>query len=431
MPVQERRDNGEDDSTRLQRLMRFRATHAAATLVIAAILTATLVPGNMPDYGFRTCVLCGERGLSDAILNVILFLPLGATLVAHGWRGYRAVLVGFALSLAIELAQLGIPGRGAALGDVLNNTLGAGIGALILHHRETWRRPGRRVATVLAISHSAFAVLVFGLTGLLLRPSLPQSVYYGQWTPDLGDLSRYRGRVMSASLGLLPIPSRRLADSDSVRSLLLAGAELRVEAVAGPPVESLASLVSIYDQAHREIVLLGPDRGDLVVRFRTLARALRLDQPDLRLAGAMKDLEVGDPLLVSLSGEPGDYCVSLNHTTRCGVGFTLGSGWGILLYPDSAPGWLRLLLRFGWMAGLSFVGVFWPRGRLGTGIQIGVLALGLVLLPAATGLVSTPPLEFAGAGAGALLALALRPPLRAANRRQRLGGAPSVPGDRV
>src|SRR5262245_55845958 len=79
------------------------------------------------------CIVgCGDLGLLDIILNVLLFLPLGIGLRLV-LRTRAAVAIGFVCSVAIELTQLYlIAGRDASLRDVITNTLGTGIGASLV-----------------------------------------------------------------------------------------------------------------------------------------------------------------------------------------------------------------------------------------------------------------------------------------------------------
>ncbi len=70
--------------------------------------------------------------------NVAVFFPIGFSLAGALGPGSRVRQVGGAiglcvgLSLAIELAQLGIPGRATDVDDLLFNTLGAALGAACL-----------------------------------------------------------------------------------------------------------------------------------------------------------------------------------------------------------------------------------------------------------------------------------------------------------
>lgn len=80
---------------------------------------------NYPDEGSWL--------LRDIVLNVLGFMPLGFLI---SWKkGLRAVgialVVGFALSLSIELAQAFIPGRASSMNDLMSNSVGALLGALL------------------------------------------------------------------------------------------------------------------------------------------------------------------------------------------------------------------------------------------------------------------------------------------------------------
>jgi VanZ family protein len=75
--------------------------------------------------------------LRDAILNVLLYIPLGAAAflalarkwgVAIGIAG--ALLIGFALSMSVEIAQQFDRQRVSSLLDVMTNTAGSSIGAI-------------------------------------------------------------------------------------------------------------------------------------------------------------------------------------------------------------------------------------------------------------------------------------------------------------
>jgi VanZ family protein len=74
----------------------------------------------------------------DALTNVAGFVPLGVVVFAYfAWARtrWKAVLTTIAccglLSLAIEISQYFIPQRGSGITDVITNTLGASLGALL------------------------------------------------------------------------------------------------------------------------------------------------------------------------------------------------------------------------------------------------------------------------------------------------------------
>ncbi len=58
-----------------------RAARPVLLLAILAILGTTMYPTGWEGAGGLTaCVICGGRGLADALLNLMLFLPLGSAL---------------------------------------------------------------------------------------------------------------------------------------------------------------------------------------------------------------------------------------------------------------------------------------------------------------------------------------------------------------
>ena len=78
--------------------------------------------------------------LQDAVINFIGFMPLGFIMIAtliqfHRSFGKRVVLITVALcflvSLAIEIIQAWIPSRSSQMSDLMLNTCGAWVGAMI------------------------------------------------------------------------------------------------------------------------------------------------------------------------------------------------------------------------------------------------------------------------------------------------------------
>lgn len=77
------------------------------------------------------------------LLNVLLFVPLGAGLVLlTGWRWWQVTLAAALASTLVELIQLVLP-READPRDVVTNTLGAAIGALAVGAVVALRARGR------------------------------------------------------------------------------------------------------------------------------------------------------------------------------------------------------------------------------------------------------------------------------------------------
>jgi len=355
---------------------------------VLVILVATLRPtGWSPVARWQTCVICGEYGGTDLLRNVLLFLPLGFLLHRRTRFGVAGpLLVAAALSGAIESLQWLIPGRTTSLTDLAANTAGAAIGLALARTSGIWGHPGDRTAARLSLAWALFLLSGWGLSGWLLQPSLPSSTYYGQWTADLGHLEHYGGRVQAASVGNIPLPSRRLPDSRRVRGLLSRGVPLEITFTVGPPVDGLAPIFSIFDEREREIALVGADSDDLVLRIRTRAAAARLTRPDLRLRDALRGVMVGEMARVSVWRRNRIFCLSLAGQRKCGGFATPGRGWSFLWYPTrTLPRWLEhfldgsLLLAFGIPLGM------WWRRRPEAALGVAVILLAPVALGRAVG----------------------------------------------
>ena len=367
------------------------------------ILRVTLVPASGPDTGaFQWCLLCGSFGLSDAIANIALFVPLGIALRCSGVSGRRTIALALLLSTAIEIAQLWIPGRESTLGDIVTNTTGAALGVGLW----AWY-PVRRRFRLSGIVAAAAALAVIAGTGLLLRPSFPPTVYYGQWTADLGMYDWYRGKVLSADIGGSPLPSWRLQDSRMVRQRLMAGEPLRVRAVAGPRTDRLGPLFSIFDEQRREILLVGVDRDDLVFTVSTSAVDLRLRQPELRWSHALVAVAPGDTLVISAWRTRKGYCLQLNGRSRCGLAYATDQLWRLIASLPHRFAGDETVVGYVFMALLGLpAGLLAPRRAAG-GLAAAALLLGAVLLPPSVGLATIPSLDIAalalGIAAGALV----------------------------
>jgi hypothetical protein len=390
----------------------------------AVILAATLSPiaGEEPQR-WLACVVCGDRGIADVLINILLFVPLGAALARAGVPRVRCVLGGALLSAGVEFAQVFIPGRDPSLGDMLSNTVGAALGVALVATAPYWLRPAPARATRLSGAAALAAAALCYLTGWLLAPTLPQSHYFAMWTPNLGHLEWYRGRVQDAMIGDVRIPVGPIPKSTAVREVLLSpeGFSLQVRAIAGPRTAALGVLVAVYDEQQREIVLLGPDRDDLVFRIRTRATTWRLDQPDIRLANAMRSIAPGDTLDVKVYGRRGRYSMIVNSSAGVERGFTVGSGWAILMYPEGLPAWLKLLLNLAWVGAMWVPAGLWARTRRDGWIGVAAVSAGLLGAPALTPLCATPLLQWAAAAVGGLAGATARVVLERCEARRVTG----------
>lgn len=220
------------------------------------------------------------------MLNVLLFVPLGVGLALSGIAGKRAVLTACILSAIIETTQLFfIPGRDATLGDVLTNTLGGSLGFAIARTAGIWLRPKPRIAIVLGLCWCAVWITIQTVSSIAFTPSLPESGYFGQIAPRLGNFEVFSGRVLATRIDDVALTDTRLNDAASIRRRLLRGATVGATVLPDGPTNDIAPIVRVADDEQREIVLLAQDDQSLLFGLRTRAAILRLRSPLFAVAG--------------------------------------------------------------------------------------------------------------------------------------------------
>jgi VanZ family protein len=144
------------------------ALRMLALLCVALVVHGSLYPWQFaapPSFGVALAAMLADRhwwtGYGDVIGNVVLFMPLAAIgwLALHEARWTRrqaAAVVLFAgtlLAFALQVLQIAVPARHAALSDVLWNAVGLGSGLGVAASIEPlrrlgarWHPPGRRAA---------------------------------------------------------------------------------------------------------------------------------------------------------------------------------------------------------------------------------------------------------------------------------------------
>jgi hypothetical protein len=251
---------------------------------------------------------------------------------------------------------------------------------------EAHATPGRRPLDRRALGAASVATL----TGVLLSPSFSKDVYYGGWTPRFGHLEWYGGRVLQASVDGLDIPDGVLGNSPQVRHQLSVDSAIHVLARAGPRPQGLAPLFTVHDQHRREILLLGVDGDDVVFRYRTRAVAWGLIGPEIRAWNAVRGIAWRKPIAVIVHPEGNGRCVEVNATEHCGLGYTIGTGWALVLGNQPVPLRLRPVLNVIWLVGLFFPIGLWARFGWAFATAMALSLASLLLLPGPTGLLPTP-----------------------------------------
>ena len=393
---------------------------AVASAVLVALVTLTPTVATTPSESRPQlfCILCGELGTVDFILNLALFIPLGAGLRLAGLRPRRALIAIFASTFLVELLQLQIvPGRDASLGDLLANTLGGIIGVTAA---DRWRRllqPRPRQARMLAIVAAGLCLAMLALTAWGLDRSLPEGRYWGQWRRLPGGSLRFGGVVLGAELNGRPLPAT-LLQWDDPAILAIHGDSLTISAtiLPGPPTRRVASIASVgADPSHR-LIVLAQRREDFVFRIRLRASELLLRSPSFGIPGVLSDSDNGVAQPVRLQGSYFPERVSLRaDQAAVNVPLTVGMGWSFLVPVELAIGRWASAVSALWLAMLFLPLAYWAtKGWRVTGWTVPMLVavVGLALFPLSKTVAATSPLEWLGVvvgiAAGVLLARSSR-----------------------
>jgi hypothetical protein len=387
--------------------MRRSASAVFLAAALAAVLYATLSPASPIDLPMAAR-LRWHPVPGDLLRNLVLFVPLGAAWVARGAATRTAVAGALALAVLLEIVQLAIPGRYASPWDALGNTAGAWVGARLARDAWRWRRPSPSDRVRLALAAGALAAGWIALGGWIASPSPPAGDYFAHWTPSLPHLAPIDATLRGAWLDGTSLPHGRLADADRLRRVLAGDLSLRLEAVAGRPTRGLAALLWLTNEDGREVLLVGVERSDLVLRWPGRGAPLGLAAAPLRLPDFFERLRLGAPFELLLTRRGAESCVALGGDRICGLGHTVGDGWRLLASE------LRLAPRVREGLAAAWIGALWL--PIGYGFALAAAPLAAVAAAAAAtlvtprfaGLLPTPWWQLTAAALGFALGLVLQ-----------------------
>ena len=93
-----------------------------------------------------------------------------------------------------------------------------------------------------------------------------------------------------------------------------------------------------------EILLVGQDGDDLVVRVRRLAAALRMREPVFRFADALGRIPRGEPLDLEIVATRYRACATVNGVVRCVGRPAMGSTWTLAIEEPASSSFVHRLL---------------------------------------------------------------------------------------
>lgn len=414
------------------------AVGTAAVLAVVALLTLSPIPRQAGPSALTPwwCLVCGDLGMVDVILNLLLFIPLGVTLHWLGLRPRRAALTAFLVSLAIELLQATIVvGRDSSVSDLATNTLGGWAGACLGLSLPLLWRPDRGMAGRLTIAGGAAWLGLLAFTAWVIQPLPPRGSFTLRGAPPLHFHDQFEGILHGIELNGTPHAPGPL-DTDATRSDLRSGQlSLGALGISGEATEYLAPFVDIVTDEIVPAARLGQLGNKVSFTVRSRADRLRLRGPYVKIYRALP-LEPGFPIEVAGGIGGSRLWAEAREGGRvhgAELPLTPGLGWSLFLpltfYPfDYRPSattaaWIALpLLLVGFWGGRwSAQGM--PALRLVAG-AVPLLAVGMLLIPAVFGVLrdggiawSAAALALAVGWAAGRYAPAVIAPLEASARR--------------
>jgi hypothetical protein len=389
-----------------------------ALLGLLFIRWATLTPALDPNgMVFQTpiwCLVCGDHGGADIVVNLLLFLPFAAGLRLAGLSWRRVVILSAAVSFTVELLQLlVVPGRDASLSDLLTNTASGAIGAAVAPHLPVALRPSPRQARSLFRAGVATWLAAMALSAWLLTPFLPNEPLRSTWAGATGARDVFLGTVRAVTLNGRVMPKNAPPPDGAGLGLELGQGRLSLAAqlTSGPPVGHPWWIYKLKARSSEAIILYQYGRqAGVAVPVRGLAFLLNpvtVTLPDglPETAGVAVSLEAGARGgLVRLRSTYGSVTRSINFGLSPAYGwrlfspFELGSGNGVRWFTGLCLAVSTLPLAY-WGARTRRALPWVP----GLGVATG--------LTAPAWLAGLPPAhwsEWVGAAAGVLTGWALR-----------------------
>ena len=412
-----------------------------ACTVIIAWLTLTPARPSLPLSPY--CVFCGDLGGTDFFLNLLLFLPFGLALGLLLPRWQWVWLVPPATSLVIEVLQLTlIPGRSAALGDLLANTFGGDIGVACGVFSHFLFLPNTRRARRLAAVGGAFLVASLSIAGSLLSSSVPFLVFWVQWLPYKVGYDVFAGRLDS-----LQVNGTSLHPGDQVdpiyKPTVLSADRNDVRAVVHPAARGSGRIALIARLAGptNERFMIGRQGEDFVYRVRMRAADVGFRVPIVSLPDAFRAAGgsggAADTATIELESRVVETALEMKARGPSGevtrtVPLSPAVAWAFVAPRDVPLGphylwWNGLFLMV-----LSLPTMYWlavsttartrrrdtSRGRAKSGVMLAVLIAGMASVHIIGGGAPFAVVEWAGVAAAGAIGLLISRVTRHA-RRQR------------
>ena len=370
---------------------------------LGLIAVATLVPlsgepasGRSPSW----CLACGDFGVADALLNMVLFAPLGCALAYAGARIDRALALIVITTVGVEVLQYTVVrGRTASVSDVLANSLGGALG-LVLAGGLRRAAASARHALAGTTVYGAAIVAVMATALALQSVRRPAALHWTERSPV-----RPRGFVyFTGSVGPVLVDGTPLASGASRAIAAKAPVDIAIAVQSGRPDTRRAEVVQFWTPQGRGWAWADQQDRDVRVHVASVSDAVHLRGHTSWVRGVMPAVP-NEPVTVRISVRPFSYRVGViasDSTVEASTQISPGDGWRLLVpFERQRERWASLLTGL-WIAALlaplAYLARLHSRGTL-VGAAAGAGAY-LVLLPMLTGCAWLPLAGWCGAATG-------------------------------
>ena len=330
-------------------------------VLLIAMATLPPAPGNPIEPRWQ-CLVCGSTGMTDVIVNVVMFLPYGVGLAMARTRPRVAIPLIIATTFAIELLQYRvIVGRDGTLSDVVTNSVGGIAGFVVAARWQWWMFANARTSAGLAVIALAAWVATLGASAVAFQVTAQLHGATARLAPVISPYPHFTGRIHSAALDGTALADHDVArpDRDWSRGHVLEASITTADRITGP------SPILLLGQETADQMSLVQQRTDLLGRVRLRAANWRLVVPGIKLPDAF--VSAGDSMRVWSRVRERDVSVGVtspNVSDSVAVELAPTLGWSLLVPIGRAVGpqyrWLSAL----WVSGLLIPVGFWS-GQLG------------------------------------------------------------------
>lgn len=308
------------------------------------------------------CLVCGAVGMQDVLQNVLMLVPFGLGLGLAGWRVPRATVAGLALAFGVELLQYTvIPGRDASLSDVVTNTLGTSLGALVATRIDWLLHPPPRDAARLAGGAVAGWAALWVAAGWLLGASPGPAPWHAVLQPEMIDAPPYPGRITTVEFGGAPLsPGRQQVDARAIEAYGRDSVAFRAEVVTAAPLAVRTGLLEVRDGDSTVQLTVKEQDGSVRFAMRTNSSRLLL-RPIAFRAPAAAPMPAGTPLVLSVRRDAGIIVVPPRRAGESEVRAAIGPHWlaTLLLPVEARAGLAWELFAYVWVTALLLAAGWW------------------------------------------------------------------------